>query len=127
MPPHCPIRLAPIRPTATPPIAAKPIVPMGTTHPGRATPTHRIAREPMATKRPLNARNLEPLGAERLADLLIQVSQGRPVARRLLRLELAGRERPAELAREVRQRLATIGRSRAAFDAQKRRDLLDEL
>ena len=81
----------------------------------------------MATKRPLNARNLEPLGAERLADLLIQVSQGRPVARRLLRLELAGREHPAELARQVRQRLATIGRSRAAFDAQKRRDLLDEL
>ena len=81
----------------------------------------------MATKRPLNARNLEALGADRLAELLIQVSKGRTVARRLLRFELAGREGAAELAREVRQRLAAIGRSRAAFDAQKRRDLLDEL
>ena len=81
----------------------------------------------MATKRPLNARNLEALGAAHLAKLLIQVSKGRTVARRLLRLELAGREGPAELAWEVRQRLAEIGRSRAAFDAQKRRDLLDEL
>ena len=81
----------------------------------------------MATKRPLNARNLEALGAERLAELLIQISKGRTVARRLLRLELAGREGPAGLAHEVRQRLAAIGRSRSAFDAQKRRDLLDEL
>ena len=81
----------------------------------------------MTAKRPLNARNLEALGADRLAELLIQVSKGRPVARRLLQLELAGREGPAELAREVRQRMAAIARSRAAFDAQKRRDLLDEL
>ena len=81
----------------------------------------------MATKRPLNARNLQALGADRLAELLIQVSKGRTVVRRLLQLELAGREGPAELAREVRQRLAAIRRSRAAFDAQKRRDLLDEL
>ena len=34
---------------------------------------------------------------------------------------------PTELAREVRQALTAIGRSGAAFDAQKRRDLLDYL
>ena len=81
----------------------------------------------MAAKRPLNARNLEALGVERLAELLIQVSKGRTVVRRLLRLELAGREGPAELAHHVRQRLAAIRRPGAAFDAQKRRDLLEEL
>ena len=81
----------------------------------------------MAAKRPLNARNLAALGADRLAELLIQVSKGRTVARRLLQLELAGSEGPAELAREIRQRMAAIGRSRAAFDAQKRQDLVDEL
>ena len=81
----------------------------------------------MASKTALNARNLEALGAERLAELLIKISKGRPVVRRLLRLELAGAEGTAELAREVRKRLATIRRSRAVIDSQKRRDLLDEL
>ena len=81
----------------------------------------------LGTKRALNARNLEALGAERLAELLIEISKGRPVARRLLRLELAGVEGTAELAREVRMRLATIRRSRAVIDSQKRRDLVDDL
>ena len=80
----------------------------------------------MASKRSLNAANLEALGADRLAELLIRVSKDRPVARRLLRLELAAKEGPAALARDVRQRLTEIGRSRSAFDTQKRRDLLDE-
>ena len=81
----------------------------------------------MTSKKALNARNLEALGAERLGELLIEISKGRPVARRLLRLELAGAEGTAELAREVRMRLATIGRSRAVIDSQKRRDLVDGL
>ena len=80
-----------------------------------------------ATKRALNARNLDALGAERFVELLIEISKSRPVARRLLRLELAGAEGTAELAREVRKRLTTIRRSRAFIDSQKRRDLVDEL
>ena len=67
----------------------------------------------MGPKRALNAKNLEALGAERLAKLLIETARGRSVAQRLLRLELAGLEGTAELAREVRLRPATIGRSRA--------------
>ena len=81
----------------------------------------------ITSKKALNARNLEALGAERLGELLIETSKGRPVARRLLRLELAGAEGSAELAREVRIRMATIGRSRAVIDSQKRRDLVDEV
>ena len=81
----------------------------------------------MASKKALNAGNLEALGAERLAELLIEISTGKSGARRLLRLELAGAEGTVELAREVRHRLATIGRSRGTLDLQKIRELDDEL
>ncbi len=81
----------------------------------------------MTSKKTLNARNLEALGAERLADLLIEISKGRPAARRLLRLELAGAQGTAELAREVRHRMATIRRSRAVIDSRRRRDLVNDL
>ena len=81
----------------------------------------------MTSKKTLNTRNLEALGAERLAELLIQISKARPAARRLLRLELAGAQGTAELAREVRHRMATIRRSRAVIDSRRRRDLVDDL
>ena len=79
----------------------------------------------MTSKKTLNTRNLEALGAERLAELLIEICKGRPAARRLLRLELAGALGTAELAREVRHRMATIRRSRAVIDSRRRRDLVD--
>ena len=81
----------------------------------------------MASKKALNAKNLEALGAERLAELLIEISTGKSGARRLLRLELAGAEGTAELAREVRRRLATIGQSRGNLDLQRIGELEDEL
>ena len=81
----------------------------------------------MTSKIALNTRNLEALGSECLAGLLIQISKGKPVAGRLLRLELAGAEGPAELARAVRKRLTTIRRWRAVIDSQKRRNLVDDL
>ena len=81
----------------------------------------------MTSKKTLNTRNLEALGAERLAELLIEICKGRPAARRLLRLELAGAQGTAELAREVRHRMATIRRSRAVIDSRRRRDLVDDL
>ena len=37
---------------------------------------------PMASKTTLNAKNLEALGAERLAQLLIEISTGNAVAKR---------------------------------------------
>ena len=81
----------------------------------------------MTSKKTLNAKNLEALEAERLAELLIEICKGRPAARRLLRLELAGAQGTAELAREVRHRMATIRRSRAVIDSRRRRDLVDDL
>lgn len=66
----------------------------------------------MAAKTTLNARNLETLGAARLAELLIEISTGSAAAKRRLRLELAGNSGSSEVAHEVRKRLASIARSK---------------
>jgi len=81
----------------------------------------------MATKKTLNAANLEALGAPRLAELLIEISTGSAAAKRRLRLELAGAQSPGEVAREVRKRLGSIARSRTFVDWQKRKALVEDL
>ena len=81
----------------------------------------------MASKTTLNAKNLETLGAERLAELLIEITTGDAAAKRRLRLELIGAQSPAELGREVRKRLATIARSRSFVDWQGNRALAADL
>lgn len=72
----------------------------------------------MASNKTLNTKNLEALGAERLAALLLEISTGNAAAKRRLRMELAGALSPGELAKEVRKRLATIARSRSFVDWQ---------
>jgi hypothetical protein len=81
----------------------------------------------MASKKTLNAGNLEALGAGRLAELLIEIGNGNAAVKRRLRLELAGAESPAELAKEIRKRLATIARSRTFVDWHNRKPLVDDL
>ena len=70
---------------------------------------------------------MRSLGAARLAELLIDISAGNAAAKRRLRLELAGAQSSQEVAKEIRKRLATIGRSRALVDWQKRKALVDDL
>jgi hypothetical protein len=67
----------------------------------------------MATKTTLNARNLESLGAEKLAALLMEISTGSAAAKRRLRIALAGAQGGGEVAREVIKRLSSIERSRS--------------
>jgi hypothetical protein len=43
----------------------------------------------MASKTTLNANNLAALGADRLADLMLEITKGNAGAKRRLRLELA--------------------------------------
>jgi hypothetical protein len=81
----------------------------------------------MAGSSSLNAKNLEALGAARLAELLLTLSQGDAGAKRLLRLALAEQKGPAEIAREVRKRLATIERSGSVLDDHQRDALLKDL
>ena len=72
----------------------------------------------------LNAKNLEALGAARLAELLIEVSKGDAAIKRRLRLELAG---PAEVGREIGKRLTSIARARSFIDWQKRKAFVSDL
>ncbi|NVP54027.1 DUF6880 family protein [Mycoplana rhizolycopersici] len=73
----------------------------------------------MAAKTTLNAKNLEALGAPRLAELLIEISTGSAAHKRRLRMALAGNHSSAEVAREVRKRLASIARARTFIDWRK--------
>ncbi len=86
-----------------------------------------MVRDSMASKKTLNAKNLEALGAERLAELLIEISAGNAVAKRRLRMELAGALGSGELAREVRKRLTTIARARSFVEWHGIKALADDL
>lgn len=81
----------------------------------------------MASNKTLNAKNLETLGAERLAALLIEITAGDATARRRLRLELAGAQSPRALAGEVRKRLSTIARSRGFIERDRARAFVADL
>jgi hypothetical protein len=67
----------------------------------------------VVSKTTLNAKNLEALGAERLATLLIDISTGNAANKRRLRIELAGMQSGEEVAREVTKRLSSIERSQS--------------
>ena len=81
----------------------------------------------MTAKTALNTKNLEALGAERLAELLIEISVGNAAAKRRLRVELAGAQSPAQLVKEVRKRFTMIARSRSFVDWRGVRSLADDL
>ena len=81
----------------------------------------------MASKLTLNAKNLEALGAARLAELLLDLSAGDGAAKRQLRLALAAGSSVEEAAQEVRKRLASIARSSTSIDWRKRKTLTSDL
>ena len=81
----------------------------------------------MASRTTLNAKNLATLGAERLAELLIEISKGSALAKRRLRLELAGAQSPKEAGREVAKRLASIARSKSRVNWRSRKALVTDL
>ena len=78
-------------------------------------------------KTTLNAKNLAALGATRLAELLIELSHANATAKRRLRMELAGTRGTDALAKEVRNRITMMARSRSFVDWQGIRGLADEL
>lgn len=81
----------------------------------------------MASKKTLNAKNLEALGAARLVELLLEVSGGDAVIKRRLRLELAAATSPADAANEIRKRLTTIARAHSFIDWPKRKAFIADL
>ena len=81
----------------------------------------------MASGKTLNAANLEALGAARLAALLLDISANDAVAKRRLRLALAGSSGWQEAAREIAKRLASIAKAKSCIDWQKVKALATEL
>jgi len=81
----------------------------------------------MPPNKSLSAKNLESLGVERLAELLIEIGDANATVKRRLRLELARAQSPAEVAHEIRKRLNAIARSRSFVDWQNRRVLVEDL
>jgi hypothetical protein len=81
----------------------------------------------MASKRTLNAHNLELLGAAALAELLIEVSSGSALIQRRLRLALAAADGAEGVAQAVRKRLTAIARATVYVDSRKRKALLADL
>ena len=79
------------------------------------------------SKKTLNKDNLTALGAERLADLLLEVSTGSADIKRRLRLELSHNVGPTELARDVRKRLVSLRKSTSFVGWRKRKSLIKDL
>ena len=79
------------------------------------------------SKKTLNKANLADLGADRLADLLMEVSQGSADIKRRLRLELVHNLGATELAHEVRKRFASLRKSKSFVSWRKRKTLVKDL
>lgn len=79
------------------------------------------------SKKTLNKTNLEALGADRLAALLIEVSTGSADIKRRLRLELSHNLGVSELAHEVRKRLVSLRKATSYVGWRKRKALIKDL
>ena len=80
----------------------------------------------MPSEKTLNVKNLAALGAERLAELLLEVTVSDAPAKRRLRLELASRG-GGNVSGEIRKRLISIAKSRSFVDWRKVRTLAKDL
>ncbi|MFZ4607625.1 MAG: DUF6880 family protein, partial [Caulobacter sp.] len=78
------------------------------------------AKKTPASARRLTAANLEALGAESLAALLLELSDSQPALKRRLRMELSAEVGAPALAEEIDKRLAMIAGSRAKVSWRKR-------
>lgn len=81
----------------------------------------------MVSTKTLNAKNLEALGSERLAALLMEVATRDAATKRRLRLALAGEAGPSDAAREIAKRLAAITKARSFIDWHKVKPLAADL
>ena len=75
----------------------------------------------------LTSQTLIALGPECLAELLLELAGSDPAIKRRIRLAVANATSPQDAAAQVRQRLATIARSRSFLEREQRRAVLKEL
>ena len=81
----------------------------------------------MASKKTVNQQNLEALGAERLAGILLELGAADAAVKRRLRLELAGEAGPEAIAADIGRRIATLQGARSLLDWQQLKSLLKEI
>ncbi len=79
------------------------------------------------SKKTLNTTNLAALGADQLAELLMEISTGSADIKRRLRLELSYSLGADDLAHEVRKRLASLRKSNTFVGWRKRKALVKDL
>ncbi|WP_108263035.1 DUF6880 family protein [Mangrovicoccus ximenensis] len=79
------------------------------------------------SKTTLNKANLEKLGAETLAALVMELVQGSAALKRRARMELAAAQGPEEVAADIRKRMASLRRATSWIDWQKQRALVKDL
>ncbi|WP_209428271.1 DUF6880 family protein [Pararhodobacter sp. SW119] len=79
------------------------------------------------SKKTLNKANLEKLGAERLAELVIDLVQGSAALQRRARMELSAAQGPKDVAADLRKRFASLRRATSFVDWRKQRALVRDL
>lgn len=75
----------------------------------------------------LDAKALLALGPERLTELLLELAASDPAIKRQLKLAVASSSSPQDAAAQVRQRLATIGRSKRFLEREQRQLIRKDL
>ncbi len=79
------------------------------------------------TKKTLNKKNLERLGGEKLADLVMELVQGNAALQRRARMELSAANGPQDVAVDIRKRFASLRRSTSFIDWRKQREFAKDL
>ena len=79
------------------------------------------------SKKTLNKANLETLGPETLAALVMELVQGNAALQRRARMELSAAQGPKDVAADLRKRFASLRRSTSYVDWRKQRVLVKDL
>ncbi|MDP2079610.1 MAG: hypothetical protein U0934_20875 [Pseudotabrizicola sp.] len=78
-------------------------------------------------KKTLNAENLETLGAERLAGLVMDLVRGNAALQRRARMELSAAQGPKDIAADLRKRFVSLRRSTSYVDWRKQKVFVKDL
>lgn len=79
------------------------------------------------SKKTLNAANLERLGAEKLAALVMELVEGNAALQRRARMELSAAQGPGDVASDIRKRFAALRRSSSFVDWRGQKALVKDL
>lgn len=79
------------------------------------------------SKKTLNKTNLEKLGVEKLAALVMELVQGNAALQRRARMELSAAQGPKDVAADLRKRFASLRRSTSFVDWRKQKALVKDL